>query len=122
MHQQGNGWSFSQAISLIVSDIFASCENSNEFCLGSKTKSGTGAMAQSTKCLPDKREDLSSGPHHSHKKLGMAGCTCSSSARKVKTDASGEFNGQQLSPNCELQVQQRSCLKTEKNQVWYGGI
>lgn len=95
MRQQGNGWSFSQAISLIVSDIFASCENGNEFCLGSKTKSETGAMAQSTKCLPDKCEDLSSGPHYSHKKLGMAGCTCSSSAGGgVKTDASGEFNGQ----------------------------
>lgn len=92
------------------------------FVWGQKQRVELWTVAQSTKCLPDKREDLSSGPHHSHKKLGMVGCTCSSSARKVKTDASGEFNGQQLSPNCELQVQQRSCLKTEKSQVWYGGI
>lgn len=85
------------------------------FVWGQKQRVELWTVAQSTKCLPDKRED-------SHKKLGMVGCTCSSSARKVKTDASGEFNGQQLSPNCELQVQQRSCLKMEKSQVWYGGI
>lgn len=94
MHEQGNGWFFSQAISPIVSDIFNSWENGKDFCLGTKTENGAGEMAQSAKCLLDKHGDLRSDPHHSHKKLGMAGCTCSPRAGEVKTGASLELNGQ----------------------------
>lgn len=55
---------------------------------GGNDWAGTGKMAQWVKCLLSKCEDLSSGPQHPGKKMGMVACVSDPRAGKEEEGGS----------------------------------
>lgn len=62
-----------------------------------------GKMAQWVKCLLSKQEDLSSGPQHPGKKMGMVACVSNPRAGKEEGGGSQGPPDQPAYAVCELQ-------------------